>query len=391
MEKEKNYLKNNINKFCTGCRACELSCPKNCISMKEDSEGFIYPEIDKTKCVDCGKCLKVCPVVNDINVKDRLDNKEVYGYRLENKEELLLSSSGGAFTSIVESFCDNNYAIFGVKFDENLKAVHDYITDKKDIQIFRKSKYVQSDVNDSYKKTKEFLNKEYKVLFTGTPCQIAGLKKYLNKEYENLLAVEIICHGVPSKKVLNKYLEFEEKRYNSKVQHINFREKVKKDNKYNSRNLKLVFENGKEIIEDNHKNIYLKGFHKGLFYRPSCYSCKFADTKRYADITIADSWGIENIHKDIDVHKGHSLVILNTAKGKQYFNTKQKEIIKLNEQFVIDNNAQYSRPTKVHKNRDKFFNNIDKTPIDKLVNKCVKVPFVRRVVAKGLRVLKIKR
>lgn len=390
MEKE-SYLKNNKKEFCTGCRACELSCPKNCINMKEDHEGFIYPVIDKTKCIDCGKCLKVCPVINNIKTKDKLDKKEVYGYKIDNKSTLLLSSSGGAFTSIVESFCYDNFVIFGVKFDENLNAVHDFIQDKKDIQMFRKSKYVQSDVKDSYKKAKEFLNKGCKVLFTGTPCQIAGLKKYLNKEYENLLSVEIICHGVPSKKVLNKYLEFEENKYNSKVKSINFREKVEKDGKYNSRNLKLVLENGKEIVEDSQKNIYLKGFHKGLFYRPSCYTCKFANTNRNADITIADSWGIENIYKDIDVHQGHSLVILNTKKGKEYFNTNQEETIKLDEQFVINNNAQYSRPTKVHKNREKFFNNLDKMPIDKLVNKCTKVPLVKRVVAKGLRLLKIKR
>ena len=200
------YLENKDKNNCTGCRACEKICPKDAIQMVQDSEGFIYPEIDELKCIKCGLCQKVCPNVN--SVKNELIEQKVY-YGVHKDEEILRkSSSGGAFTAIVEAFCDKDYIIFGCTMNEKFEVYHDYVDNKKDIIKFRKSKYLQSNVKDSYIKVKEFLKNGKKVIFTGTPCQISGLKNFLgNIKQEKLLCVDLICHGVTSQKVFNSYIE----------------------------------------------------------------------------------------------------------------------------------------------------------------------------------------
>ena len=234
-------LANGLSKEkCTGCRACEQICPTKCIEMVSDKEGFAYPIKNEEKCIHCGLCKKGCPILNKI--QNNKENQEVYTLKNKDKNVVLDSSSGGAFTSIMQSFCDDNTVIFGVKFDENLKAVHDYVYNIKDAKIFKKSKYVQSNVRNTYEKAKEFLEEGKKVLYTGTPCQIAGLKKYLNKEYENLLLVDLICHGVPSQKVFDKYIEEIKNKYKKDIKSINFREKTYKNNIWNSKNIQLEFE-----------------------------------------------------------------------------------------------------------------------------------------------------
>jgi len=385
MEEKKCYLTSKTKEKCTGCRACVEICPKKCITMELDEEKFYYPKIDKQKCINCKKCLNSCPVTNDIKVQDKIILEEVYGYRTNDKKNLLNSSSGGAFYDIVKSFCNNSkkYAIFGVKFDENFNVMHDYITNIKEIDIFKKSKYVQSNVGDSYSKVKEFLNKKYKVVFSGTPCQVAGLRKYLNKSYDNMLCIDIICHGVPSQDLFNMWLNNEQKKYNSKICNVNFREKVLKKEKYNSKNIKIVLENGTTIIENAKKNMYLKGFQNELFYRPSCYECKFASIERYSDITIADCWGIENVDSTLDVHEGYSCIVVHTKMGKQIMDdNKFGDLLKLDKEFVIKNNNQYSKPAKFNKNRRKFYNNLNEINFENKVKKCTQIPFYRKILSK---------
>lgn len=354
-----SYLKQNIKEDCSGCQACKQICPRNAIDMIEDEEGFLYPK-KNSNCIECGLCEKICPLQNKI--LNKTIEQKVYAGEYKDKDILRKSSSGGAFTAICNSFCDENYVIFGAKFDNNFHVKHDYIEDINEIDIFRKSKYVQSDINKMYLKVKEFLNQGKKVVFSGTPCQIAGLKSFLNnKEFENLLCVDIICHGVPSAKVWNQYIKYVEKKYNSRIKEINFREKIIEDKKYNSRNLKIKLENGKIITENSNKSYYLKGFHNKLFYRPSCEKCKFANSNRISDITIGDCWGINKIHPELDVHKGVSLIVINTEKGNK-IKEKLEEYMnlqKLDLNFAIKENAQFREPTKFHKNRDKFYKSID--------------------------------
>lgn len=390
MEKEECYLISENKKMCTGCRTCALACPKKCITMVEDECGFYYPVIDKTKCINCKRCIRICPVSNDVPIYNNLEKEVAYSYITNNEEDLLKASSGGAFFDIAKKFingCDK-YAIFGAAFDENIQVKHLYITDIKDIDLLRKSKYVQSDVNDSYINVKKFLNDGYKVVFSGTPCQIAGLKMYLNKEYENLLTIDLICHGVPSQKILNQAIRIEEKTRNIKITKLNFREKVKeKSGKFFSKNLKICAEN-KTIILSPKENAYLQGFQSGLFYRNSCYSCKFASIKRYSDVTIGDCWGIDN--NKYDIHKGVSCIIIHTAKGLMVAKELEGTLSKLDVKFVIENNKQYSKPAEIHKNRNLFFNNLTDENFEKRVFKYTKKPLYKSVLSKIKRtILKI--
>lgn len=364
--------------YCTGCSACANKCPKKAISMLKDEEGFSYPKIDKQKCVDCDLCKKVCPVLNDLN--ENHYPKNFYAARILNKKILQKSASGGAFTGIVNAFCDKNYVIFGAKFDDEFRVIHDYVDDREKIDCFRKSKYVQSDLNGSFSLVKKFLNENKKVLFSGTPCQVAGLKSFLNKDYDNLLCVDIICHGVPSYKVWRKYLEFIVKKTCGKkyeissIADVEFRKKINNNGVFNSKNLMINFKNGKSLIVNSERDLYLKGYSARLFLRPSCSKCKFASKKRYSDITIADCWGIENIYPNIDPHSGESLLIINTKKGRNILNEMKEHflLISLDEDFVCKYNECYYRPTSFHKKRKSFFDNIDRISFKKNILLCLK-------------------
>ena len=377
-----SYFHSGEKKDCCGCEACKQICPKGAIIMKPDFEGFLYPQIVEAKCINCNLCRKVCPISNKVD-NQMLDERKVFSIHTNDEELLDKSSSGGAFTIITEAYCDKDYVIFGARYDEKFNVYHDYIENIEEIYKFRKSKYVQSNLNNSYKEVLRFLKEDKKVIFSGTPCQIAGLKKFLRKEYENLLCIDIVCHGVPSKKVWNKYLEYIESKYNSKINNINFRHKVKQYGIYNSRNIKILLENGKRIIEDSRKNLYLRGFHNKLFYRHSCTSCKFSNPTRYADITIADCWGIENIDSTIDVHRGESMVVINTQKGMDIWNKINQSSniskLELDLEFAIKSNEQFREATKVHKNRDDFYKNLDSTAFNKNIKSSLPETFKSKV------------
>ena len=212
-----------INKSnCCGCHACYNACPQNAIIMRKDELGFRYPVIDQEKCIECGLCKKVCPVLN----KKKINNQPI-AYACINKNDNVRreSSSGGIFTLIAEKILDLNGVVFGAQFDEKLNVSHAYVENKEDLYKLRKSKYVQSDIKDSYKKAKEFLDDDRFVLFTGTPCQVEGLYSYLRKDYNKLYTQDIICHGVPSPAVWKKYKEDVEKQKHMKVVNMNFRDK----------------------------------------------------------------------------------------------------------------------------------------------------------------------
>lgn len=374
-----------FNNKCTGCQACKEICPKKGITMVEDKEGFLYPQ-KNNNCVECELCKKVCPLNNEIPKLNII--QEVYAGIYKDNQILNKSSSGGAFTAICNSFCDDNYVIFGAKFDKDFNVVHGYIKDIKEIDIFRKSKYVQSDVKNSYTRAEQFLKSGKKVLFSGTPCQIAGLRSFLrNKAYENLLCVDVVCHGVPSAKVWGKYIKFVQEKYNSKIKSINFREKTYNNNKWNSKNIQIILENNKKILENNIKNDYLRGYHNRLFYRLSCKECKFANPNRISDITIGDCWGIDKVNNKLDVHRGVSLIVVNSKKGKDILNNLSNYMYlnKLDLNFAIQENETFRQPTKFHKNRDKFYKNIEKFNFSKLIKKYTKENYkiiIKRKLAK---------
>lgn len=326
---------------CCGCGACVQACPKKCISMSADTEGFLYPQVDSAICIDCGLCEKVCPVINQEEPREPL---AVYAAKNNNEKIRLKSSSGGIFTLLAEQIIADGGVVFGARFNEKWEVVHDYTETIEGLEPFRGSKYVQSVIGDNFINAKQFLTDGRKVLFSGTPCQIAGLKKFLRKEYENLLTVEVVCHGVPSPMVWRDYLDYKrEKRAAGKntvssslnelpvITGISFRDKT---NGWKKFGFKIIYaaskaaENSVSKSSDNtnyeitpfNEDLFMKGFLKNLYLRPSCYHCAARQGKSGADISIADYWGVHQLHPNISDDAGVGLMLIYTTIGEQYYN-----------------------------------------------------------------------
>ncbi|WP_455643787.1 Coenzyme F420 hydrogenase/dehydrogenase, beta subunit C-terminal domain [Parabacteroides sp.] len=324
-------------KNCCGCNACVLHCPKSCITMQEDEEGFLYPIVDQKTCIDCGLCEKVCPVLNQGEERKPL---QVYAANNPNEEIRMKSSSGGVFTLLAETIIQEGGVVFGARFNDDWEVIHDYTETKEGLVAFRGSKYVQSRIGESYCQVERFLKEGRKVLFTGTPCQIAGLNLFLRKEYDNLLTVDFICHGVPSPGVWKSYLEeliaLQGNQKNSVLSHskpiilnsirdisrIEFRNKRLGWKKYSfAFTLSVPDGHGTKntvlLSEPYNENIFMKGFLADLYLRPSCYACPAKCLKSGSDITIGDYWGIQNVMPEMDDDKGICCLMENTDKGGQ--------------------------------------------------------------------------
>ena len=302
---------------CCGCEACAQICSHNAIKMQEDAEGFRYPLINIENCVECGLCEKVCQYV--IPPVKNTEEQRAFGGHISDEEILNDSTSGGAFTAIVNYWCDRNYVIFGAEA-RILSVFHSYITDKSQLGRFRKSKYSQSVIGTAYHDAKQFLLEGKKVLFSGTPCQIAGLKSYLgNKVYDNLLTVEVVCEGVPSPLLVRKLEESFLKKRASKIDVLDYR--YKNNNKWDYQVMCIKYTN----LSNNKKGIkkidrWFNGFWSiwlnHLMSRPSCYSCLYTTKERIADITLGDLWGVHIYCPDLyNSNRGASLIITNTEKG----------------------------------------------------------------------------
>ena len=349
------------NLKCSGCTACFAICPKDAITMQADSEGFKYPVIDKNKCIDCGLCCKVCPLENMYGnfVKD----KTSFACSAKDENFTKQSSSGGVFAILANMYIKEQAVIYGAAFDYNWNVCHIRADKKDELKRLYTSKYVQSDIGNTFRQVKNDLDNGKKVLFAGTPCQVAGLKSYLQKDYLNLLAVDFICHGVPSPLVWQRYIDKLEQDLKSKITEISFRDK--KDG-WKSSNFKLMTANGDVFYEKHGDNTYMKGFLKDLYLRPSCYDCKFKTLQRASDITLADFWGIEKIISDMNIDEGVSLCWSSSEKGKQvladvlnrtdYYEVKLREAIKHNSSAI--------KSVEMHKNRDKFFEEVNNSDAD---------------------------
>lgn len=352
-------------KSCIGCYACFNICPTGCLSMECDNEGFWYPKIDDVKCIECNLCIKTCPVVNNTT-----SINEPYAYACLNRDESirLKSSSGGIFTLIAEKILENNGIVFGAAFNDQFEVVHNYIQNKEDIDKFRGSKYLQSKIGDSYKQVKKYLDGGKRVLFTGTPCQIGGLKSFLGKPYDNLYCVDIICHGVPSPKVWQKYIAYREALAGSPAQRIAFR---CKDQGWKRYSVMFLFKNDTEYQQTLDKDLYMNAFLKDICLRPSCYNCNFKTLNRLSDITLADFWGIENVLPEMDDDKGTSLIFINNSKGQSMFNSLKSQIIykKVEINEAVKYNSAAFKSSACNPKRKGFFKELDKLAFDKLVQK----------------------
>lgn len=375
--------------ICNGCGACYSICHVHCISMEENSEGFLFPQINEKSCINCGICRKTCPM-NKTQTERTGKVKILNAFAVINKNEEIRrdSSSGGVFTILAEKIIDEGGVVFGAKFNENWEVIHDYTETKDGVTAFRGSKYVQSWIGNTYKLVKKFLteNRGRKVLFTGTPCQIGGLKSYLQKDYEKLITVDIICYGVPSPKVWQKYVEFREGLAGSKVAKIAFRRK-----KYGwmQSSVLFAFTNGTEYCKVFQEDLFISVFFKNLCLRKSCYSCGFKTTNRISDITIADFWGVKNVAPEMFDDKGTSLVLLQSPKGKDLFDKIKSgtTFIGVNFENAVRYNPAAFRSADESKNREKFMKNVDKFYFDKLAKKYTKANVVLRALRKIKRAL----
>jgi len=316
------YIETKDESLCCGCRACEQKCHKNAITMVSNKEGFLYPEIDKELCINCGACERVCPQMNPPEKSEPLD---IYAVQHNNADILSKSSSGGAFRLIADEVIAEGGCVAGCVWNDELNPIFKIADSSDELFAMQGSKYLSSNTLDIYAKVKERLVSGQLVLFTGAPCQCAGLINYLGKSYDNLLTAEFLCHGMPSQQVFDTYISHLIKKYRIKngkrdIKNYRFRDKRKRGWGIVS---SCTFVKGKRVKEKytfESTDSYVYGFLSGYFNRYSCYGCKFRGQKRFTDFTFSDFWGVENFHPEIEKTKGVSALSINTSKADRFKN-----------------------------------------------------------------------
>ena len=384
---------------CFGCEACAQICPQSAINICPDDEGFRYPNIDYLKCIECDLCKKVCPFENRIRKHE--EDQYVYGGYNTSAEARFESTSGGAFSAIVNAFCDENYVIFGAEAN-GVFVFHSYVTDKGEMGKYRKSKYSQSSMGSVYKDAKKLLNDGKKVLFSGTPCQIAGLRSYLDvtkTKEDRLLTIEVVCEGVPSPLYIEKLNNMIKKKHGSPIESLDYRYKGKsifangkwdfEEMRIEVNNLKTSFgQRKKTITKDRWFNPFWSVWLQHLMSRPSCYHCPFTTQERVADITLGDLWGVHRFCPELYGNNGGaSLVLCNTQKGKDIFNKAQTRMFghELSLEEALKYQGPIRRPIPENPKRDAFMADlVSDMDIGKINNKWAKKPSAKLIIQKYL-------
>lgn len=385
----------SINKKdnCCGCYACVNVCPKDCISMEEDSEGFNYPCVDKSKCVDCTLCEKVCPIINKDKVAQGSNEvNNTYVAYTKNATVRKNSSSGGMFTELAESVLKNNGVVFGCAFDDDFNAHHIMVNNSSDLEKLRGSKYIQSQIESTYKEAEKLLKNGKLVLFSGVACQIAGLNSYLRKDYNNLITVDVLCHGVPSGKAWRKYIDDNQKRHNAKLNKYYFRNK---DNGWKVFTVKQMYMNNQGESSPFNKDSFMQLFLGEVCLRPSCHNCRFKDIRRPSDITLGDCWGVQNYMPEMDDDKGTSVVIAHTKKGVNILNSVKNNLVikKAKLDRALPPTADSRKSVLPHKNREIFFKQLNEgKSIDELAilvkDRFKKPNIIKRIKRKAKKIIK---
>ena len=355
---------------CCGCSACESICSFKAIRMEKDSEGFFYPIVDIDRCVNCGLCEKVCPIINK---KDYSTINEVYAIQLKDKKELFDCASGGAFTGFAQDIIESGGYVFGATYDEDMNVVHIKSNNIKDIYRFKSSKYVQSNPLSCYIDCKTLLDEGKVVLYSGTPCQIYGLKSYLRKEYDNLFTIDLVCKGVSSPVVFEKYLEEIKNHSNDDISWINFKRKTYG---YHSSTMAIDFKKKNTYIKGGITDPMMRSFRKNICLRMSCYKCNFKGLKRASDITIFDCWHFGTLTQVKDNDLGYSNVIIHSEKGKKIFNESNKfykyRINDLNKVINLDG-IMINKSITMHHNRPFFIEDVKEYGLKKSIKKYIPI------------------
>jgi coenzyme F420-reducing hydrogenase beta subunit len=368
---ERIYL---MKKDCSGCSACCNICPTQAIYMKRDEEGFLYPVIDQVLCIDCHRCVNICPIIRDGNYKEKTI-PEFLVAKHKSEEVLMNSTSGGIFTAISDAILRQGGVVYGADYDHEFHVQHNRAENCEQRNKMRISKYVQSNMGDIYKQIKKDLMDKRKVLFTGTPCQNAGLRGYMGNSplTKNLYLCDLICHSIPSPLIWEDYKKVLEKEYGGKLTSIQFRSKVIDWSRENS-NKTFMFStsHSQEIHSDD--RFYQLFFGEKTIMRPSCEQCRFTDIHRVADITIADYWGIEKYAPEWMDKKGVSLILINNIKGAALFE-KCSEELKYEKRPKEESLAEQQRlgePIRFPESRQKFWDDYRKYGFEYIIEQLMK-------------------
>lgn len=357
---------------CCGCHACAQICPGKCIEMRPDEEGFLYPRIDAAACVQCGLCEQVCPILHP---QPEPQGKQPAAYATINRDETVRreSSSGGVFTALAEQVLAQGGVVFGAAMTADQHGVHHIAVESLEgLAALRGSKYLQSTIGDTYARAKQALHAGRKVLFTGTPCQIEGLRRFLRgREEPNLLCVDLICHGVPSPRVWETYVSEQETCAGAPARRTFFRHK-----KYGWKTfaLFLEFSNNKAYEHVLGEDVFLQAFLRNACLRPSCHACAFKKLNRASDITVADYWGVEAQHPEMDDDKGTSLVLVHSAKGQACLDAVRPALhckpVEL--AAALRGNPSMTASAVPHRTRGQFFAHLGTMPFAQLVRRYAK-------------------
>lgn len=360
------FLLQKLVPNCTGCYACSNICPSDAITIKELQDGHLYPVINEEICVDCKTCLKVCPEYTKRTFLHTDYPAKAYAAWNKNEEIHRESSSGGIFTELASSVIRHGGCVFGAAFDESLDVCHIKVETMDELSLLRGSKYRQSHLTQTFRQIRKELRTGRVVLFSGTPCQIAGLKGYLFKDPENLICIDVACHGVPSAKLFRKYRSWWEEEVHSNLEKIQFRDK---SSGWMSFQVFRQFSSGKQNATIFKYDYYMQAFLRDVCLRPSCYNCRFTSVERPGDLTLADFWGIEKIHPDWDISRGVSLLFVNSAKGEQLWASVSGKVFSSEESIAeaVKYNPVFRRRAAKHPLFDEFHQYFDELPLPELI------------------------
>lgn len=357
---------------CTGCQACQSVCPTHAIEMNMSDNTFLYPDVRQSICIDCMACVKTCPVIKEMSF-ERLEEPVCYAAWNENDEIRRKSSSGGVFTSLAKFIFEKKGFVYGAAFDEDMCLVHQECNSVENLDPLMGSKYLQSNVNGIYRLIKKRLEEEEWVLFVGTPCQVAGLNGFLKKDYDQLITLDFICHGVPSAQLFSDYIRELEAKNNSKVKSYFFRRKL---NGWKKFNIEIHYESGLKEEALLSQDCYMKGFLADIYLRPSCYQCSFSRLPRVADMSVADFWKVWDSMPEIYDEKGISAVLLNSVKGVEiYSRLKNIRSVETRLEWIIAGNPSLNSSVS-RSSKSKLFYKLynKKLPFSFIIKECFPEP-----------------